>query len=139
MVEYSGSYMYICLHICIYILVFIYVYTNGRVLRYVYVYLSSYLCTQLVQCFAICLPMERAQLYTTPDFSMDIQGCWAIRLAASVAGKGDHNCLWAAVIYFWSLLWCLQHSPVIVFLSSNHTSGTVIGWLGDKFPIFLGI
>ena len=26
-----------------------------------------------------------------------------------------------------------------VFLSSNHTSGTVIGWLGNKFSIFLAI
>ena len=58
MVEYSGSYVYI--------LVFIYVYTNGRVLRYVYVYLSSYLCTQLVQCFDICLPMEKGSTIYHP-------------------------------------------------------------------------
>ena len=84
MVEYSGMYMYICLHIC--------AHNWYSALLYVWQW-------------------KRAQLYTTPDFSMDIQGCWAWRLAAVVVGKGDHICLWAAVIYFWSLLWCLQHSP----------------------------
>ena len=74
-----------------------------------------------MQCFAIYVcQWKRAQLYTTPDFfSMDIQAKAAGhgRLAAAVVSKGDHKCLWAAVIYFWSLLWCLQHSPGHVCLS----------------------
>ena len=115
MVECSD--MYIC------IFVFIFVHTNGTVL-------------------AICLPMEKGStiyhtrllLYGHPRL-LGMEG-----LLQQWLHKGDHICLWAAVIYFWSLLWVFSILLVtFVFLSSNHTSGMVIGWLGDKFPIFLVI
>ena len=96
-------------YVYIYInLVFIYVYTNGKVLRYVYVYICLHICAHN-WCSALLYVYQwkRAQLYTTPDFfSMDIQAKAAGhgRLAAAVVSMGDHKCLWAAVIYFWSLL-----------------------------------
>ena len=103
-----------------------------------YKFWSSFMCTQIVECSGMCIcifvfifvhttgavlcymsangkglnyiPHQTSSLWTS-------KAAGHRGLAAAVVGKGDHICLWAAVIYFWSLLWYLQHSPGHVCLS----------------------